>query len=52
LTAKGKVKHRMAGTSHLQSRMTTKRKRQLRGTTTLSKADTKNITKALCGNSY
>ena len=36
LTAKGHVKHRPAGTSHLQTRgMTAKRKRNLRGTTTL-----------------
>ena len=32
LTAKGKVKHRHAGTSHLASRMSHKRKRNLRGT--------------------
>jgi large subunit ribosomal protein L35 len=31
LTAKGKVKHRPAGTSHLASRMSQKRKRNLRG---------------------
>jgi len=35
LTAKGHAKHRQAGTSHLQSRMSAKRKRNLRGTTTL-----------------
>jgi large subunit ribosomal protein L35 len=35
LTAKGKVKHRSAGTSHLASRMSNKRKRNLRGTTVL-----------------
>jgi len=34
LTASGKVKHRAAGTSHLASRMSHKRKRNLRGTTT------------------
>ena len=33
LTATGKVKHRAAGTSHLASRMSHKRKRNLRGTT-------------------
>jgi len=32
LTATGKVKHRSAGTSHLASRMSQKRVRQLRGT--------------------
>jgi len=35
LTAKGKVKHRAAGTSHLATRMSQKRKRKLRGTTVL-----------------
>jgi large subunit ribosomal protein L35 len=52
LTAKGKAKHRMSGTSHLLSRMSTKRKRNLRGTTTTANADAKRIRKALCGNSY
>ncbi len=52
LTATGKVKHRSAGTSHLASRMTAKRTRQLRGTTVLSPAASKAITKALNGNSY
>ena len=33
LAAKGKVKHRSAGTSHLAARMSHKRKRNLRGTT-------------------
>ena len=32
LTATGKVKHRAAGTSHLATRMSQKRKRNLRGT--------------------
>ena len=32
LTAKGHAKHRKAGTSHLQARMSQKRKRNLRGT--------------------
>ena len=31
LTASGKAKHRQAGTSHLQTRMSQKRKRNLRG---------------------
>jgi large subunit ribosomal protein L35 len=35
LTANGKVKHRGAGTSHLASRMSQKRKRNLRRTTTV-----------------
>ena len=32
LTASGKAKHRSAGTSHLAARMSSKRRRQLRGT--------------------
>ena len=52
LTAKGKAKHRSAGTSHLASRMTQKRKRKLRGTTTTNESYAKKIREALCGNSY
>jgi large subunit ribosomal protein L35 len=52
LTATGKVKHRPAGTSHLASRMSHKRKRNLRGSTVLNKVETDRITAALCGNSY
>lgn len=52
LTAKGKVKHRQSGTSHLMSRMTQKRKRNLRGTDTLSEADAERVRIALRGNSY
>ena len=37
LTAKGKAKHRGAGTSHLASRMSQKRKRNLRGTRVVDK---------------
>ena len=37
LTAKGKAKHRGAGTSHLASRMSQRRKRKLRGTRTVDK---------------
>ena len=48
-TASGKVKHRQAGTSHLASRMTHKRKRNLRGTKVLGKAMTENILIALAG---
>ena len=51
-TAKGKVKHRQAGTSHLAARMTHKRKRKLRGTKVLAKQFTKQITEVLAGNSY
>jgi len=52
LTAKGKVKHRGAGTSHLAGRMEHKRKRNLRGTRVLADAQVKQITRALAGNSY
>ena len=52
LTASGKAKHRSTGTSHLASRMDQKRKRNLRGTTTLSKSMVHQITIALAGNSY
>lgn len=51
-TAKSKVKHRRAGTSHLNSRMTQKRTRNLRGTGVLHQADTKRLLEALAGNSY
>ena len=34
LTANGKAKHRQSGTSHLATRMSHKRKRNLRGTAT------------------
>jgi large subunit ribosomal protein L35 len=47
LTATGKVKHRRAGTSHLQVRLSSKRKRNLRGTGVLAKADTQRIAAAL-----
>ena len=52
LTATGKVKHRSAGTSHLASRMTQKRVRQLRGTTVTAANTAKKIKQALAGNSY
>ena len=52
LTAKGKVKHRSAGTSHLASRMDQKRTRRLRGTTTAADSNVKMIKSALAGNSY
>lgn len=52
VTAKGKVKHRQAGTSHLAARKTHKRKRMLRGTTVLSDEFTPQIKSVLAGNSY
>jgi large subunit ribosomal protein L35 len=51
-TAKNKVKHRRAGTSHLNSRMTQKRIRELRRTGVLAKPDTNRIIEALAGHSY
>ena len=39
LTAKGKVKRRSTGTSHLASRMSHKRKRNLRGTDTMAEVE-------------
>jgi large subunit ribosomal protein L35 len=47
LTANGKVKHRSAGTSHLASRMSKKRRRKLRGTSVLDKAMQHQIVTAL-----
>jgi len=52
LSANGKPMHRSAGTSHLASRMSQKRSRQLRGTTVIGKTEVKRITVALCGGSY
>jgi large subunit ribosomal protein L35 len=52
LSANGKAKHRSAGTSHLASRMSQKRKRRLRGTTTTTQTNSNIIKKALVGNSY
>lgn len=49
LTAKGKAKHRQSGTSHLQSRMSSKRKRNLRGTTTVAECMEDSIRIALNG---
>ena len=52
LSAKGKAMHRHAGTSHLASRMSAKRKRHLRGTTASATVESKMVIKALCGNGY
>ncbi len=52
LTASGKVKHRSAGTSHRQTRLTQKRRRNLRGTSVLSAVETPKIKKALGQYSY
>ena len=52
LTAKGKVRHRQAGTSHLATRKDQKRIRKLRGTETLASGMVKKVVRALAGNSY
>jgi len=52
LTAKGRAKHRQSGTSHLQARMSQKRKRNLRGTTAVDSTMETHIQKALNHNSY
>src|SRR5688500_10487707 len=51
LTASGKAKHRSAGTSHLASRKSKKRRRNLRGTKVVSKTVLHQITRALAGHS-
>jgi len=51
LTANGKAKHRAAGTSHLASRKSKKRRRKLRGTKVLKNTMLHQITRALAGNS-
>lgn len=51
LTAKGHAKHRQSGTSHLQARMSQKRKRNLRGTKVVHPCMEKSIRESLCGNS-
>jgi large subunit ribosomal protein L35 len=52
VTANGKVKFRHSGTSHLNSRLTKKRRRNLRGTGVLISLEAKRVVKSLCGNSY
>ncbi len=52
LSATGKAKHRQSGTSHLQTRMSQKRKRNLRGTSVVDDTMEKAIQRALNHNSY
>ena len=52
LSATGKAMHRQAGTSHLATRMSQKRKRKLRGTAPLDANMNKSIHQALNGYSY
>ena len=47
VTARGKAMHRHSGTSHLAHRITKKRRRHLRGTTVVAKAETSKIANAL-----
>gem|GEM_PF-163671 len=47
VTATGKAMHRHSGTSHLAYRITKKRRRNLRGTTVVAKAETSKIVNAL-----
>ncbi len=49
LTGTGKAMHRQSGTSHLAARMSQKRKRNLRGTTSVDGTMVTSITKALNG---
>ncbi|MEM6468096.1 MAG: 50S ribosomal protein L35 [Planctomycetota bacterium] len=52
LTAKGKAMHRQSGTSHLATAVSKKRRRNLRGTTSVDPCMEKTIHAALNGNSY
>ncbi len=52
ITGTGKIKHRSAGTSHLASRMSKKRRRRLRGTTVGATCDNKKLIAALGKYSY
>ena len=52
LTANGKAKHRKSGTSHLQARVSQKRKRNLRGTGCVDKCMESSIQEALGKHSY
>ena len=49
LTASGKAKHRHSGTSHLATRTSKKRRRNLRGTKVVCDTVLHQITRALCG---
>ena len=52
LTASGKAKHRQSGTSHLATRLTKKRRRNLRGTKCVDPSVEGSIQTALNGHSY
>lgn len=52
VSASGKAMHRQSGTSHLATRKSHKRKRKLRGTTSLDKMMEQSIHRALGPYSY
>ncbi len=52
LSANGKAMHRSAGTSHLAQALSSKRTRNLRGTTSVHPCMESTIQAALAGNSY
>lgn len=52
LSATGKAMHRSSGTSHLAQAISSKRRRNLRGTTSVDTCMEKTIQAALAGNSY
>lgn len=52
LTGTGKARHRRSGTSHLATRLTQKRKRNLRGTGPAAPVEAKRVRRALGGRSY
>ena len=52
LSAKGKAMHRSSGTSHLAQAVSAKRRRNLRGTTSVDTCMEPTIHAALNGNSY
>ncbi len=52
LSATGKAMHRSSGTSHLAQGLSKKRRRNLRGTTSVDKCMESTIHAALNGNSY
>jgi large subunit ribosomal protein L35 len=52
ITANGKVKHRRAGTSHLNVSLSKKRRRNLRGTGVLNEGETTKIHTLLGKYSY
>jgi large subunit ribosomal protein L35 len=52
VTARGKVKHRHSGTSHLNTRLSKKRRRNLRGTTVVAGVEAARLIRQLAGESY